>query len=103
VPAEGAPDQVATENTAAAVILEQAYEDLKAAESPRSADTTAYQDFRSRLIRLVHILEDSAEAATASDSTRLAELDAEYHEVRQAMTGGPEGSGLEQCLASIPS
>ena len=103
VPAEGAPDQVATENTAAAAILEQAYDDLKAVESPRSADTTAYQDFRSQLIRLVHNLEDSAEAASAGDSTRLAELDAEYHEVRQAMTSGPEGSGLEECLASLPS
>ena len=62
---------------------------------------TAYQDFRNQLIRVVPIANHSAEAETAGDSTRLAELDAEYHEVRQAMSGVPAGSGLEECLASF--
>jgi hypothetical protein len=103
VPAEGALDQVATENTAAAAILAQTYEELKALDAPPSTDTTTYQDFRNKLHRLGRIAEDSVEAATAGDTTRLAELDAEYHEVRQTMTGGPAGSGLEECLASLPS
>ncbi len=77
--------------------------ELTALDAPLSTDMTAYQDFRNKLSRLVRIAEDSAEAATAGDSTRLAELDAEYHEVRQAMSSGPAGSGLEECLASLPS
>ncbi len=103
VPTDGALDQVAAENTADAAVLQQTYDELTALEAPRSTDMTTYKDFRSQLIRLAHIAEDSAEAATAGDSTRLAELDTEYHEVRQAMTSGPAGSGLEECLASLPS
>lgn len=103
LPAEGALDQVATKNTAAVAILERTYEELKALDAPLSTDMTAYQDFRNKLPRLRRIAEDSAAAATAGDSTRLAELNAEYHEVRQAMTSGPAGSGLEECLASLPS
>ncbi|HVQ50549.1 MAG TPA: hypothetical protein VMS92_10940, partial [Mycobacterium sp.] len=103
VPTEGTLDQVATENRAAAAILEQTVEDLKALDPPRSTDTTAYLDFRRQLISLAHTAEDSAEAATTVDSTRLAELTAEYDELRQTMTGGPAESGLEECLASLPS
>ena len=103
VSADGAIDQVATANTAAAAILDQTYGELKAVEAPLSTDMTVYEDFRSELIRLVHIVEDSAAAATAGDSARLAERNAEYHEVRQGMTSGPEGSGLEECLASLSS
>jgi hypothetical protein len=103
VPAEGALDQVASENAAAAAILQQTYDELKAVDAPPSTNMTVYEDFRSELIRLVHLAEDSAEAATAGDSAQLAELDAEFHEVRQAMTSGPEGSGLEECLANLPS
>jgi hypothetical protein len=62
-----------------------------------------YDDFRNKLPRLRRIAEESVEAATAGDTARLAELNAEYHEVRQAMTSGPAGSGLEECLASLPS
>ena len=102
-PTDGALDQVAAENTADAAVLQQTYDELTALEAPRSTDMTTYKDFRSQLIRLAHIAEDSAEAATAGDSTRLAELDTEYDEVRQAMTSGPAGSGLEECLASLPS
>ena len=102
-PSDGAPDQVAAENTAGAAVLQQTYDELTALEAPQSTDRTTYKDFRSQLIRLAHIAEDSAAAATDGDSTRLAELNTEYHEVRQAMTSGPAGSGLEECLASLPS
>jgi hypothetical protein len=103
VPAEGALDQVATENTAAADVMLQTYDELMALDAPLSTDMTEYQDFRNKLHRLARIAEDSAEAATAGDTTRLAELDAEYHEVRETMSSGPAGSGLEECLASLPS
>ena len=52
VPAEGALDQVATENTAAAAVLTQTYEELMALDAPLSTDMTAYQDFRNKLSRL---------------------------------------------------
>ena len=42
-------------------------------------------------------------AVMSVDTARLAELDAEYHEVRQVLSSGPAGSGLEECLASVPS
>jgi len=103
VPADEALDQVATNNTAAAAVLDQTYAELTALDAPLSTDMATYQDFGDKLLRLRHIAEDSAEAATAGDATRLADLDAEYHEVRQAMTSGPAGSGLEECLASLPS
>jgi hypothetical protein len=102
-PTAGALEQVAAENTADAAVLQQTYDELTALEAPRSTDMTTYKDFRSQLIRLAHIAEDSAEAATAGDSTRLAELNTEYREVRQSMTSGPAGSGLEECLASLSS
>ena len=102
VPAEGALDQVATWNTAAAAIMEQAHGELTALDKPPATDTMAYTSFYGRLARLVRIAAESAEAATAGDATRLAELDAEYLEVRQAMSSGPAGSGLEECLASLP-
>ncbi len=101
-PTDGALDQVAADNTADAAVLQQTYDELTALEAPKSTDMTVYKDFRSQLIRLAHIAEDSAAAATDGDSTRLAELNTEYHEVRQAMTAGPAGSGLEECLASLP-
>ena len=101
-PTDGELDQVAADNTADAAVLQQTYDELTALEAPLSTDMTTYKDFRSLLIRLAHIAEDSAEAATEGDSTRLTELNTEYHEVRQAMTSGPAGSGLEDCLASLP-
>ena len=101
-PTDGALDQVAADNTADAAVLQQTYDELTALEAPRSTDMTTYKDFRSQLIRLAHIAEDSAAAATAGDSTRLAELSTEYGVVRQAMSSGPAGSGLEDCLASLP-
>jgi len=101
-PTDGALDQVAADNTADAAILQQTYDELTALEAPRSTDMTTYKDFRSQLIRLAHLAEDSAAAADAGDSARLAELNTEYHELRQAMTAGPAGSGLEDCLASLP-
>jgi hypothetical protein len=103
VPAEGALDQVAAWNTATAAILDEAHGNLIALHRPPATDTTAYTNFYGRLFRLVRLAEDSAAAATAGDSTRLAELDAEYLEVRQSMSSGPAGSGLEECLASLPS
>ena len=102
MPAEGALDQVAAWNAAAAAIMEQAHGELIALDKPPATDTMAYTTFYGRLIRLVRIAEESAEAATAGDSTRLAELDGEYLEVRQRMSSGPAGSGLEECLASLP-
>ena len=101
-PAEGALDQVATWNTAAAAIMEQTHGELIALDEP-PRPTSRRTRFQSQLICLVRIAEESAEAATAGDSTGLAELDAEYLEVRQAMSSGPAGSGLEECLASLPS
>ena len=103
VPAEGALDQVAAWNTTAAAIIGEAHGELTALDKPPRADTTVYTTFYGRLARLVRIAEQSAEAATAGDVTRLAELDAEYLEFRQAMSSGPAGSGLEECLASLPS
>ena len=103
VPAEGALDQIAAWNTAAAAILHQAHGNLILLTTPPATDTSAYTNFYGRLFRLAQIAEESAQAATAGDSTRLAELDAEYLEVRQTMSSGPAGSGLEQCLASLPS
>ena len=101
-PADGTPDQLAVWNEAAAAILDQAHRQLIAPEMPPSTDTTAYSIFYYQLARLAHIAEDSAEAATGGDSTRLAELDTEYGEVRQAMSSGPAGSSLKECLDSLP-
>ncbi len=104
---DGALDRVATEYTAAAAVLEQTKKDLGtlALDAPRSTDTPTVW-FQHQLLGLAAIAEESAAAATAGDSTRLAELNAEYHELRQGMTGGPYGtglgSGLEECLASLP-
>ena len=103
VPAEGALDQVAAWNTAAAAIIDQAHGELIALDKPPSTDMQVYTNFYGRLARLVRIAEESAQAATAGDATRLTELDAEYLEVRQAMNSGPTESGLEECLASLPS
>jgi hypothetical protein len=103
VPTVGTLDQVAAENTAAAAVLEQTVAELGALDPLMSTDTTAYVNFRRQLLRLADIAEDSAAAATAGDSTGLAELTGEYHEVRQTMTAGPAGSGLEECLSSLPS
>jgi hypothetical protein len=102
VPAEGALDQVASWNTAAADIVQQTRGELNALDAPPSTDTTAYQDFRNQLVRVVAIANQSAVAATAGDSARLAELDAEYHDLREGMSSGPAGSGLEDCVASLP-
>jgi hypothetical protein len=105
VPAEGALDQVAAWNAAAAAIMEQAHGELIVLDMPPVAtdDTMAYTSFYNKLIRLVRIAKESAEAATAGDSTRLAELDAVHLQVRRAMMSGPVGSGLEKCLESLPS
>jgi hypothetical protein len=102
VPAEGALDQVAAWNTAAASIVDQTHGEFIALDKPPSTDTQAYTNFYGRLASLVRITEESAQAATAGDATRLTELDAEYLEVRQAMNSGPTESGLEKCLASLP-
>jgi hypothetical protein len=102
VPAEDALDQVAAWNAAAAAIMLQAHRELTVLDRPLSTDTTAYSRFYGQLIGLVRNAEDSAEAATAGDTTRLAELNAKYLEVRQAMSSDPVGSGLEQCLESVP-
>jgi hypothetical protein len=102
VPAEGALDQVAAWNTAAAAIIEQTHTDLTALVKPPSTDAAAYASFYRRLVRLVRIAEESAAAASAGDSTGLAELDAEYVEVRQAARNVPAGSGLEECAANLP-
>ena len=101
-PADGAPDQLAAWNAAAAAILDQAHRELIAMDMPPATDTTAYSIFYAQLARLARIVEDSAEAATGGDSTRLAQLDTEYGEVRQAMSSGPAGSSLEECLDSLP-
>jgi hypothetical protein len=103
VPAEGALDQIAAWNAASAAIIEQAHRELIALDRPPGSNTMPYTSFYAQLIRLVRLAEESAEAATAGDSTRLADLDAEYLEVRQAMSSGPAGSGLEECLESLPS
>jgi hypothetical protein len=102
-PAEGALDQVAAWNAAFAAILNEAHRGLIALDKPPATDTSASSNFYGQLARLARIAEQSAEAAAAGDSTLLAELDADYHEIRQAMTSGPAGSGLEECLASLPS
>jgi hypothetical protein len=102
LPAEGALDQVAAWNTAAAAIIDQARADLTALDKPPGSDTTAYTSFYARLTRVVRIAEDSAAAASAGDTSRLAELDAEYVEVRQAASNVPAGSGLEECAANLP-
>ena len=105
VPAEGALDQVAAWHAAAAAIMEQAHGELIVLDMPPVAtdDTMAYTSFYNKLIRLVRIAKGSAEAATAGDTTRLAELGAVHLQVRQAMMSGPAGSGLEKCLESLPS
>jgi hypothetical protein len=102
VPAEDALDQIAAWNAAAAAIMLQAQRELIVLDRPLATDTTAYSRFYGQLIGLVRNAEDSAEAATAGDTTRLAELNAKYLEVRQAMSSDPVGSGLEQCLESVP-
>jgi len=103
VPPDGTLAQVTTEYAAAARVLEQTFEELEALDTPMSTDTSVYTSFRLRLSRLVRIAEDSAEAATTGDTTRLADLETEYDEVRQARTNGPPGSGLEECLTSLSS
>ena len=103
VPAEGALDQVATWNTAAAAILQQTRGELNALDKPPTTDTAAYSDFHGQLIRFVRHFEATADAATAGNSTPLNELDVEYPNLRQGMTSGPAGSGLEECLDSIPT
>ena len=65
-PADGAPDQLAVWNEAAAAILDQAHRQLIAPEMPPSTDTTAYSIFYYQLARLADIAEDSAEAATGA-------------------------------------
>ena len=101
VPTDGSLDQLTTEYAAAATVLEQTLEELEALDTPMSTDTSVYTSFRLRLNRLVRIAEDSAEAATTGDTTRVADLETEYDEVRQARTNGPPGSGLEECLTSL--
>jgi hypothetical protein len=103
VPAEGALDQVAAWHTAAAAIIDQAHRALIALDEPPSTDIHGYTNFYGRLARLARITEESAQAATSGDSTGLTELNSEYREVRQAMNSGPTESGLEACLASVPS
>jgi hypothetical protein len=102
VPADDALDQVAPWKTDVAAIIDQAHGELTALKKPPSTDTQTYTDFYSRLARLVRISKESAQAATAGDAIRLAELNAEYLEVRQIMNSGPTESGLEECLASLP-
>ena len=102
VPAKGALDQVAAWNTAAATIIDEAHGQLIALVKPPLADPMPYTNFYGRLIRLAGIVEESAEAAATGDSTRLAELDAEYIEVRQTASNVPAGSGLDECAANLP-
>jgi hypothetical protein len=100
LPVEGALDQLATWNTAVADALKQARGDLMALDKPPATNTNAYSSFYGHLIRLVRNHEASAEAAGAGDSARLAELDAEYGDIRRDITTVP--AGLEQCLESLP-
>jgi hypothetical protein len=102
VPADGALDQVAAWNTALAAALDEAHGQLTDLVKPPRADTMAYTSFYGRLARLVRIAEESAAAATAGDSARLAELNTEYAEIRQAMSDAQAGAGLEECVASLP-
>ena len=102
-PAEGALDQIAAWNAAAAAILRETRGALNALVRPPAMDITTYSDYNNRkLIILIKKIDSKAEVASAGDSTRLAELDAEYLEVRQTMSSGPAGSGLEECVASLP-
>ncbi len=89
VPTDGVLDQVAADYTAGAAVLQQTYDELTPLVAPQSTDMTVYKDFRSRLIGLAHLAEDSASAADAGDSAGLAELNTAYHELRRAMTAGP--------------
>ena len=82
--------------------MDEARGQLVDLDKPPQSDTTAYTSFYGRLARLVRIAEESAAAASAGDSSRLAELDAEYVEVRQAASSVPAGSGLENCAANLP-
>jgi hypothetical protein len=100
-PAEDALDQLAASRTAAAAIIDDAHGQLIALDKPPQTNA-AYAAFYGRLARLVRIAEESAAAASAGDSGRLAELDAEYVEVRQAASRVPAGSGLEECAANLP-
>jgi hypothetical protein len=101
VPAETALDQVAAWNTAAAAIMGETHEQLIAVDRPPRLDR-AYTQFYGRLFNLFRVAEDSAAAASAGASSRLAELDAEYDEVRQDASDVPAGSGLEECAANLP-
>jgi hypothetical protein len=103
VPAEGALDQVAAWATAAAAILREAPNELTALWKPPGTDATPYSDYSGSIRVLINNLDAKAEAAAAGDSARLAELDAEYGDAREGLSSGPAGSGLEECLASLPS
>jgi hypothetical protein len=97
-PTEGSLDQVAAWDAGAAAILEQAHRELIALVEPPATDTTAYVVFNGQLARLARIMNESAEAATAGDSARLAELNAEYAEVLGAMNAP---AGAQGCLSSL--
>jgi hypothetical protein len=101
-PAEDAA-ALAAWSASAAAILQQAHDDLTALTTPLVTDTTAYARFYGNLIRLARNLQDSADAVTAAGSTQQDELRAEYLDIRSSMSSGPQGSGLEQCVASLPS
>ena len=101
-PAEGALDQIAAWNATAAVILRETRGALNALVRPPAMDITTHSDYNGKLSILINKIDSKAEVASAGDTTRLAELDAEYLEVRQTMSSGPAGSGFEECVASLP-
>jgi hypothetical protein len=102
-PADGDLEQVAAWNTAAATILRDILGELNALEKPPATDTTLYSDYVGSLIILISNLDAKGDAAAAGDTTKLADLDAERVEIRQRTSSGPAGSGLEECLASLPN
>jgi len=102
-PPEDAPDQLAAWTANAAAILQQSHRDLTGLIKPLASDNAAYFSFYGQLLSLVHNLEDSAAALTPAGSTRQDEFRAEYLDIRSSMSSGPEGSGLEDCLSSLPT
>jgi len=102
-PSEQSADQLATWSAAVAAILHQSHQELIALTRPLASDNAAYFSFYGKLATLVHNLEDSAAALTGAGSTQQDQLRADYLDIRGGMSSGQAGSGLEQCLASLPS
>jgi hypothetical protein len=99
---EGTLDQIATWNAAAAGILKETRSALYAFNA-MPTDTAHVSTVYNDLNRIVQSFEARADAAAAGDSDRLAELEAEYVDLVQTISSGPDGSGLDECVASLPS